>query len=72
MQVLLSQYGFTFTAAKIQALLSPQENRYVKIMDGVSSIIATNMINLKQEYQLDTTRSTKTENDGTVPLFHGL
>lgn len=72
MQVLLSQYGLSFTTQKITALLSPQENRYVKIMDGVSSIIATTMITTKQEYQNNTWRSTKTVEDGTIPLLHGI
>lgn len=71
-QILLSQYGISYSTAKIQALLTPQENRYVKIMEGVSSIIATNMINAKKEYQSDKTRSTPTEKDGMVPLLHGL
>jgi hypothetical protein len=32
-QVLFAQYGLSYTPEKIKALLSPQENRYVKLME---------------------------------------
>lgn len=72
MQVLLSQYGLSFTSNKITALLTPQENRYVKIMEWVSSIIATTMITTKREYQNNTWWIVRTVEDGSIPLLHWL
>ncbi len=71
-QVLFAQYGLSYTQEKIKALLSPQENRYVKLMEWVSSIISTNLINIKKEYQSNSGRTVKTTGDGAVPLLHGL
>gem|GEM_PF-2728560 len=51
LQILFDQHGIAITEQRIRSLLSPQQNRYVRVMDGVSSIIATNLINLKREYQ---------------------
>ena len=72
LQILFSQYGLSYTQEKIKALLSPQENRYVKLMEWVSSIIATNMISLKKEYQNNSGRTITTTGDGAIPLLHGL
>lgn len=72
MQVLLSQYSITLTSEKIKALLSPQENRYIKIIEWASSIIATNLINIKKEYQTNTGRMVATTGDGKIPLLHSL
>jgi len=71
LQIILSQYGVNLTTDKIQALLTPQQNRYVKLMEGVSSIIATNMMNIKKQYQANTGWTVSTD-DGKIPLFHGL
>jgi len=40
-------------------------------MEGVSSIIATNMMNIKKQYQANTGWTVSTD-DGKIPLFHGL
>ncbi|MFA7284611.1 MAG: penicillin-binding protein 2 [Candidatus Absconditabacterales bacterium] len=77
---ILSQYQIIFSYKQLQAILSPQDNRYVRLATNMDHQLVTRLKELKDEWskvQQDNVYNKrkakeKVTDDDLIPLLHGL
>jgi len=71
---ILKKYGYAYSDQQINNLFTQQENRYVKLADGLSATLAKQINDLiNSNYEIKSTCDT--DNNGCVkgiPLLHGV